>query len=69
VEGLKERIAKWQDTNRFGCRVLIKTTKIPVISVAWVRNFEGSGLSPLHIANNISEYLAFRRAYLLLKDT
>jgi hypothetical protein len=61
------RVAAFKDVVRFGCRIVVKTPKIPVICTTWVRNFEDCGASPLSVVENICEYIAFKRAYNIVK--
>lgn len=68
VEGLKRRIEAMKHTVRQGCRIVVKTPKLVIVQPVWVRNFEGSGISPFTIAENIAQYLAFKRAYFLIKN-
>lgn len=67
VEGLKARIEAMKHAVRIGCRIIIKTPKSPIVQIVWLRNFEGFGINPPSIAENIAEYLAFKRAILYLK--
>ena len=53
---------------RVGCRIIADTPKIAIIQTVWLRNFENTGVSPLHIAVNIAELLAFRRALDLVEN-
>ncbi len=64
VEGLRARAEAMKHTIRVGCQVVI-SEPIPVIQAVWVRNFEGYGVSPLIVAQNVARYLAFKRAYFL----
>jgi hypothetical protein len=64
---LEARIGVLKTTIRVGCRVVVDTAKLAIIETIWVRNFEGSIVSPLHIAYNIAHLLAFKRALDLVR--
>lgn len=66
IYGLKARIEAMKHTVRAGCRIVIKIQKRVIAQpVVWVRNFEGFGIFPHSIAENIAKYLAFKEAYSL----
>lgn len=64
---LEKRIDAIKNATRVGCRMIINTPKIAIIETVWVRNFEDNFISPLHIANNIAEMLAFKKAIDLIR--
>lgn len=64
---LEKRIELMQNAARVGCRIIINTPKIEIMETVWIRNFEDKFISPLHIANNIAELIAFKRALDLKK--
>lgn len=64
---MEKRIAAMKNAVRVGCRIIADTPKVAIIETVWLRNFEDSGVSPLHIAVNIAELLAFRRALDLIE--
>jgi hypothetical protein len=64
---LEKRIKIIKNAVRVGCRVIINTPKVAIVETVWVRNFEDEFISPLHIANNIAEMLAFKKASDLIK--
>jgi hypothetical protein len=66
IKGIEARIYAMKKTIREGCRVEINTPKGIIAQQAWVRNFEGFGISAISIVRNIAEYLAFKKAYSLL---
>lgn len=61
-EGFEARVEAWEDVVRWGCKYTVHTTFGDISETAWVRNFEGSGASPLIIAENIAGLLAYHRA-------
>lgn len=65
---LQKRFEAIKNAVRVGCRIIINTTKIAIIETVWVRNFEDNFISPLHIANNIAEMLAFKKARDLIRQ-
>lgn len=66
LEGLRTRINAMKHTLKIGCKIVVNTPKNEIIKVAWVRNFEGYGIFPGLIAENIARYLVFKKAYSLL---
>lgn len=64
---LEKNIDAIKNAVRVGCRIIINTPKIAIIETIWVRNFEDSLISPLHIATNIAEMLAFKKAVDLIR--
>ena len=65
---LEKCIDAIQNAERVGCRIIINTPKIAIIETVWLRNFEDARVSPLHIAINIAELLAFKKALDLIGD-
>lgn len=59
---LEKRLTAMQNAIRVGCRIVADTPKVAIIETVWLRNFEDTSVSPLHIAVNIAELLVFRRA-------
>lgn len=66
---LEKRIVAMKNAVRVGCRIIADTTKIAIIETVWLRNFEDTIVSPLHIASNIAELLVFKRALDLTRDS
>lgn len=64
---LEKNIEAIKNAVRVGCRIIINTPKIAIIETIWVRNFEDDFISPLHIADNIAEMLAFKKALDLIR--
>lgn len=64
---LEKRIKVIKNAVRVGCRIIINTPKMAIVETVWIRNFEDEFISPLHIANNIAEMLAFKKANDLIK--
>lgn len=62
IAAIKKRIDAINNAVRVGCRIIIDTPKIAIVETVWLRNFEDAMVSPLHIASNIAELLAFKRA-------
>jgi hypothetical protein len=54
---------------RVGCRVVILHPGLMVARQVWLRNFSGSGLTAISVAENIARYLAFREACSKVRDT
>ena len=67
IRVLQKRLEASKNAVRVGCRIIINTSKIAIVETVWVRNFEDDFISPLHIANNIAEMLAFKKARDLMK--
>lgn len=67
ISVLKRNIDAMKNAVRVGCRIIIDTPKIAIIETVWIRNFEDGLISPLHIASNIAEMLAFKKAIDLLE--
>jgi len=65
TEGLSRRLKAWKNIERHGCEISCETPKGKVTERAYVRNFEGTLASPLTIAQNIAELLAFSKAAIL----
>jgi hypothetical protein len=65
---IEKRIAAMQNAIRVGCRIIADTPKVAIIETVWLRNFEETAVSPLHIAVNIAELLVFKRALDLATD-
>lgn len=61
-EGFEARIRAWKDVIRWGCKYTVHTTFGDISETAWVRNFKGSGVSPMTIVENIARLLAYNRA-------
>jgi len=59
---MEKRISAIKNAVRVGCRIVADTPKVAIVETVWLRNFEDSSVSPLHMAVNIAELLAFRRA-------
>lgn len=59
---MEKRITAIKNAVRVGCRIIANTPKVAIVETVWLRNFEDNAVSPLHIAVNIAELLAFRRA-------
>lgn len=68
IEGLESIVEAMKEPDRqHGYRVVIKTLKIDIVQPpVWVRNIEGFGICPSGLAENIAEYLAFKKAHTLL---
>jgi hypothetical protein len=66
-KGVLSRIKAFKDIERIGHRVIIKTPEIPVVCTTWIRNFQSPNINPMVIVKNIARYLAFKRAFNLLK--
>lgn len=66
---IEKRIHAIKNALRVGCRIIADTPKIAIIETVWLRNFEDTAVSPLHIANNIAELLVFKRALDLIGDS
>jgi hypothetical protein len=60
--GFEARVQAWENVIRWGCRYTVHTTFGDISETVWVRNFEGSGASPMMIAENIAGLLAHHRA-------
>jgi hypothetical protein len=65
---MEKRIAVMKNAIRVGCRIIADTPKVAIVETVWLRNFEDNAVSPLHIAVNIAELLAFRRALDLVEN-
>ena len=65
-KGVRTRAEALKNTTRVGCRIEIQS--LSIVETVWIRNFEGFGIFPYSIAENIARYLAFRRAYSILKN-
>jgi hypothetical protein len=61
-KGFEARIQAWNNVKRWGCKYTIYTTFGDITETAWVRNFEGSGISSMTISANIAGLLACNRA-------
>ena len=61
IEGLKKRVEAWKTIEWHCCEVTCETIKGLVTEKAKVRNFEGGFASPIIIAKNIAELIAFFR--------
>ena len=59
---VQKRVEMVKNAVRVGCRITAKTSGNPVVETVWLRNFENAMVSALHIASNIAELLAFKRA-------
>jgi hypothetical protein len=59
---LEKRVEAMKNAVRVGCRITAKTPENSIVETVWLRNFEDTMVSALHIASNIAELLAFRRA-------
>jgi len=64
---LEKRIGLIKNAVRVGYRIIINTPKVVIIEPVWVRNFEDNFISPSHIAKNIAEMLAFKKALDLIR--
>jgi len=64
---LSARIKHLQQVKRVGCRVIVHARKVSIVRTVWMRNVEASGISPISIARNIAEYLAFKQASRVLR--
>lgn len=64
---LEKRIGLIKNAVRVGYRIIINTPKVVIIETVWVRNFEDNFISPSHIAKNIAEMLAFKKALDLIR--
>lgn len=62
LEGFEVRAEAWKYIIRWGCKYTVHTTFGDISETAWVRNFEGSGASPMMVAENIAALLAHHRA-------
>jgi hypothetical protein len=60
--GFEARIQAFKNMIRCGCRYTVHTAFGDITETAWVRNFAGSEVSPLTIAENIASLLAYNRA-------
>lgn len=58
-EGLQKRITAFKNVEWVGKKIVVKTTDIPVIATAWVRNFESAGINPSSISGHLAEIKAF----------
>ena len=61
-EGFEARAEALKYIIRWGCKYTVHTSFGDISETAWVRNFEGSGASPLIVAENIAGLLAYHRA-------
>ncbi len=59
---LEGRINAIKSAVRVGCRIIVDTPRIAIIETVWLRNFGDTLISPLHIATNIAELLASKKA-------
>lgn len=66
MSGIDTRMDARKNIIKVGCKVEIKSLNIS--ESVLVRDFEGIGIFPYSIAENIARYLAFRKAYSLLKN-
>ena len=66
---LEKRIEAINNAVRVGCRIIVNSPRIAIIETVWLRNFEDTVVSPLHIANNIAELLVFRKALDLIGNS
>jgi hypothetical protein len=57
-----------QQTDYEGVRIIVRTARDPIITGAQVRNFDLEGVSALSVAENVAEYLAYKRAYSIMRN-
>lgn len=58
-KGLKKRIEAMQKVEWQGCKVHCETPDGTIARDIWIRNFEGMGVSPLIIVQNIADLIIF----------
>jgi hypothetical protein len=59
---LERRIEAFKKVQRVGSRITVNAAMGEISETVWVRNFEGWGVSPGIIAENIAKLIVFKRA-------
>ena len=62
IENVRETFDAIKNATRVGCRLILRTTGVPIIQTTWVRNFDARWVFPYHVAKNIATLLLFKRA-------
>jgi len=67
IKGIERRIKAMERAKKHGCLITIKLEKFLVTKKVLIRNLENPWFNSYSIARNIAEYLAFKKAYSLIK--
>lgn len=65
-EAMERRMVAFKHIRKYGFKTSVKTSKGTISRSAWVREYAAYGFSSVSLANNISEFLAFKSAFELL---
>lgn len=67
MANFEARLAAWKRATPVGCRVTVNTPSGRVVETVWARNVGHElGVSPEVVVENAAEYLAFKRARVLI---